>query len=918
MAGLEVLVEMRQGDVPAGTKGCVPRLPPLHVPRPRLEQRLAEPARSPVTLVCAPPGAGKTTLLAGALAPSTSTGPRPVAWLCLDERDNDARRLVALLQSALGPEVGGRAPAHPSVPVLDRLDHLLGQLAEGHGQAGVLVLDDVHSLSSPAAIEVLRHLVHNLPTQLDVVLASRADPPIGLEDLRLDGRLGEIRGADLAFELAEVGELLALHEVELAQDDVRALWRRTEGWAAGLRLAACALQSEPDPGRFVRSATRTAAVVSDYLLRELLVRKDDAVQWFLLRTSVAERLTPELAELLSEDERAAEHLVELERSGILVVDHEDDRWYRYHALFGALLRARLDRHDLDLARELHGRAAQWFLERDMVAEAQAHAQAAQDWDLLGQLLTWRWLDATLDGLVIDGNLLPAAVEPCTIAESPGLALVAVADACRRANRDEAALYRDALDDLVASPEHAPAGEPEPFVTERRVLDVVYGCAFGADDRSRAAAAALREADLGDPAAVDLRRFGTLRGAELALDAGDLEAACELLSDLTERSDFCWVTTEATALLALLHAAQGQPALVPPLVDTVLDGGRGCPTPLATGAARLASALCLAQRGEHRSACEVLAEATGSAAGSASGSSGPSGSAGPSGSVTATGTGGPSGARSGHGAGAGVRGGLGHGAGVAPVPPAVLTSRTLRTVARVVGVGLHGVAARPVALDAASAVGSVLAERALLALGVLEVVTPDGRPLLLGGPGEHALHEARLRLAADDIARADHAMVPWWEQGDQAAAHPRTLVEVVAVAAMAAGARDQQDVVRRWLAEALDLAEATGTMAPLLQHGARLGPLLQRNLSEMGERKAAALELLDRTRPTGAGELVEPLTEREMEVLVHLPTLMSNAEIASGLYLSVNTVKTHLKSVYRKLGVEGRRQAVVRGRELELI
>jgi len=108
------------------------------------------------------------------------------------------------------------------------------------------------------------------------------------------------------------------------------------------------------------------------------------------------------------------------------------------------------------------------------------------------------------------------------------------------------------------------------------------------------------------------------------------------------------------------------------------------------------------------------------------------------------------------------------------------------------------------------------------------------------------------------------------------------------------------------------------MAPLLQHGGRLGPLLQRNLSELGARKAPALELLDRTRPTGAGELVEPLTDREMEVLVHLPTLMSNAEIASGLYLSVNTVKTHLKAVYRKLGVEGRRQAVVRGRELELI
>lgn len=890
---------MRQGDVPAGTKGCVPRLPPLLVARPRLEQRLAEPARTQVTLVCAPPGAGKTTLLTSALSPAAGDGSRRVAWLCLDERDNDARRLVSLLHSALAPEpndADDRSPAgkakrrsrsHPSVPVLDVLDELLGRLAEGLEPEQVLVLDDVHALRSPAALEVVTHLVHQAPAQLDVVLASRADPLIGLEDLRLAGRLTEIRSADLAFEPAEVSELLALHEVELANDDVQTLWHRTEGWAAGLRLAACALQTDPDPGRFVRSAGRTAAVVSDYLLRELLVRKDDAVQWFLLRTSVTERLTAELAELLADDPRAAEHLVELERSGILVVDHEDDRWYRYHSLFGALLRARLDRHDLDLARELHGRAAQWFLERDMPTEAQHHAQAAHDWDLLGELLAWRWIDATLDGLAIDGNLLPAGVEPATVAASPGLALVAVADACRRANRDEAALYRDALDELIASPDHAPSGEPAPFATERRVLDIVYGCAFGSDERSRAAAQALRAADHADPAAVDLRRFATLRGAELALDAGDLEEAGTLLSDLADRSDFCWVTAEATALLALLHAAQGRPSLVPPLVDSVLDGERGSATVQAAAAARLASTLGLALRGEHRSACDILAAVepgAGSSLTAAASSLSPT----------------PA-------------------SGSARLQREAAGSRTLRTVARVVGVGLGAVAGRPVALDASTAVGNVLAERALLALGVVEVVTPDGRPMLLGGPGEHALQEARLRLTAGDVARADHAVGPWLDRppGDRAA-HPRTVVEATTIAALAAGARDEQDVVRRWVSEALDIAGATGTTAPLLQAGPRLGPLLQRNLSELGERMAAALEVLDRTRPTGAGELVEPLTDREMEVLVHLPTLMSNAEIASGLYLSVNTVKTHLKAVYRKLGVEGRRQAVVRGRELELI
>ncbi|HMG45412.1 MAG TPA: LuxR C-terminal-related transcriptional regulator [Acidimicrobiales bacterium] len=867
---------MRQGQVPVGTKGCVPRLPPLHVPRPRLERRLAEPGRAPVTLVCAPPGAGKSTLLASALAPSTEqdTGGRPAAWLCLDERDNDAGRLVTLLRAALSARLDHPSRRRPSVPVLDQLDELLGRLAAGDDPAQVLVLDDVHALRSAPAIELVDHLLHNAPPQLEIVLASRADPPVGLDDLRLDGRLAEIRNADLAFDAAETTELLARHEVTLGGDEVQALWARTEGWAAGLRLAACALQTETDPGRFVRSAARTAAVVSDYLLRELLVRKDDAVQWFLLRTSVADRLTPELAQLLSGDDRAADHLVELERSGILVLDHADDRWCRYHALFGALLRARLDRHDADLARELHGQAAQWFLEQDMPSDAQSHAQSARDWDLLGQLLTWRWIDATLDGLPVEGDLLPEGLEPATIAASPGLALVAAADACRRSNRDEAVLYRDALDELVASPSHAPAGEPEPFAVERRVLDVVFGCAFGGGgagggvgaggERALAAAGALRSAELSDPAAVDLRRFASLRGAELAIDAGDIDGARELLADLAQRAERCWVTAEASGLLALLHAAGGRPALVGPLVDKVLDGDCGVTTPQAACAARLASVLMLAQRGEQRSAADTL---VGTLADAADG------------------------------------GGL--------------ASRTLRTVARVVGIGVNAVPGRPVALDAASVGRSVLAEQALVALGVVEVVTPDGRPLLLGGPAEHAVQEGRLRLAAGDVDQADHGIALWLDGGDRVA-HPRTLVEAVAVAAIAAGARDQQDLARRWMAEALDLAEATAVMAPLLLHGSRLGPLLQRNLSELGERMGAALELLDRTRPSGAGELVEPLTDREMEVLVHLPTLMSNAEIASGLYLSVNTVKTHLKAVYRKLGVDGRRQAVVRGRELELI
>ena len=165
--------------------------------------------------------------------------------------------------------------------------------------------------------------------------------------------------------------------------------------------------------------------------------------------------------------------------------------------------------------------------------------------------------------------------------------------------------------------------------------------------------------------------------------------------------------------------------------------------------------------------------------------------------------------------------------------------------------------------------------------------------------------------------ADGAVARWLET-DTRTAHPRTLVEALAVATIASAARGDHVEARRHLGDTLDLATSNGIIAPLLQHGGLVAMLLERNMSEMGTHMRAALDLLERIRPTGAGNLLEPLTDREMEVLVHLPTLMSNAEIATGLHLSVNTVKTHLKAVYRKLGVEGRRQAVVRGRELELI
>jgi LuxR family maltose regulon positive regulatory protein len=888
---------MVNGIVPVGTKRCVPRLSPLLVPRPRLEALLDHGARRQVTLVCGPPGSGKTTLVASTLDPLAAA--RSVAWLGLDARDNDTDRLTSLLCAALrdaahayrdgggtrvapgrrapagrngssagagtpagagaGTHTGGRAPT-------DRLDEVFGRLAR-HGDRRILVVDDVHELRSSEALEVIAHLVGHAPRLLDVVLVGRADPAVSLERLQLDGRLGEIRNPELAFTTAETAALLDAHGVRLAHDDVKVLRQRTEGWAAGLRIAATALQSERDPGRYVRNAGHGQAAVCDYLLRELLVHEDDDGRRFLLHTSVADHLTADLAELLTGDPRSGERLDELERSGVLVAEPDGGR--RYHSLFGTLLRARLARHEPDLARDLHQQAAVWYLDHEMSHDARSQALAAGDWHLLGRLMAWRWIDATLDGQDVADATAVAELPSGVATRSPGLALVAAAGACHRSNREDADLYREALDALLppASPGGWGVGDLDETAvdrltswhSERLVLDADYGCAFGSDTRAVTASAALGKVPATDPAAAGLRRLGALRRAELALDAGDLEQAAGQLADLADQDGAGWFTIEAAGFLALLEAASGRLGAADARIAAVAADGRKCATPQATTAAHLADLLRLVQRGERRSALLGAAE---------------------------------------------------------PSPAGHHASRALHLVDRVARAGLASTPTMSVGVDEA-VVHHRLGERALIALGVIEVVTPDGAVHALGGPGERAVAEGRCRLTAGDTAGCDEAIALWLAAGTRTG-HPRTLVEALALRAVAASYRGEHIETRHHLSEALDLSGGNGIVGPLLHHGAAVARLLERNLSEMDTHMRSALGLLERIRPTGAGNLLEPLTDREMEVLVHLPTLMSNAEIADGLHLSVNTVKTHLKAVYRKLGVEGRRQAVARGRELQLL
>ncbi|HET8619536.1 MAG TPA: LuxR C-terminal-related transcriptional regulator [Acidimicrobiales bacterium] len=835
------------------SRHAVPTLPHPLVPRRRLEDLLDDRRRRHITLVSGLPGAGKTTLVASWLR----TADRRAAWVALDARDNEPGRLARSVVSALAgasavEETRGRRRRVPTTA----LDEAFASLAAG---SWVLVLDDVHELRSPEALKVLRHMLDRSPATLPVVLCARADPPVALGRLRLAGRLGEIRNADLEFTVDEAEKLFAACGIELRHDEVHALWRRTQGWIAGLRLAAGALGGgDDDRHEVVRSTTATEAAVAEYLLEEVLDRQDPATQEFLLRTSVVERLTPSLAAELSADPEAAARLDQLARSGVFITDVSDGGWYRYHALFADLLRAGLRRRSPDLLLELHRRAAAWMLSHGARTEAESHARLAGDWDMVGRLVSDRWLVATLD----DAQPAPdplTGTPPAAIRDVPDLALVAAAMACARGARDDADLHRSRADELLGPRREASA---EARGARRRIVDACYGWAFGANPRAREATRVMASAGETCPDAAGhasaIRRLARLRRAELHLDDGHLDAAVATLTSLADVGDDEWTTLEASAVLALIHAASGNLEGADRRAAPVLASDVAEVHPTALRAVHLARALCCAQRGERRSAHAHLDAAD---------------AAGP------------------------------------------VAARPLAAVQRALHATVRGATPGSAWLDSATA-GHPLVAQVLVAGGALEIVDPQRRLVAVGGPAERAVVRARQDLdrGAPEAARRglEHTLTV-----SLASVHTRTVIEARTLAAVAAAAGGRDADARTQLRLALDLVAATGIRAPLSERARSLVGLLEQEMADPARRRLV-LELLDQLRRSPSASPVETLTDRETAVLQYLPTLMSNAEIADGLHLSINTVKSHLKAVYRKLGVDGRRDAVLRGRELELI
>jgi LuxR family maltose regulon positive regulatory protein len=345
-----------------------------------------------VVQISAPAGSGKTVLLRSWIAESGLE--QEAAWVTIDGQECDPRPFWIAVARALQGTVTGSALVRPltAAPDLDGwaiTERLLTDLAPLKGRIW-LVLDDVHELGADVRRQ-LGLLIMRAPSELRFVLATRHDVRLGLHRLRMEGQLTEIREPDLRFSLAEADELFAAAGLELPGPALESLVERTEGWAAGLRLAALSLAGHSDPLRFAEEFSGTEQTVAEYLLAEVLDRQSERVRRLLLRTSILERVNGELADLLTGDDGGERVLQDLEAAGAFVVSLGPRRsWFRYHQMFAGLLRLELRHTEPGEVTGLHLAASGWFAGHGFPVEAIRHAQATEDWGLAARLLAGHW------------------------------------------------------------------------------------------------------------------------------------------------------------------------------------------------------------------------------------------------------------------------------------------------------------------------------------------------------------------------------------------------------------------------------------------------------------------------------------------------------------------------------------------------
>ena len=869
---------------------------PRLIDRGDLVAALDRAAASKVTIISAPAGSGKTSLLrAWASRPGQ---PRRLAVLQVQRDQRDAQQFWLALLDAIRHATGANSGAEPPAGTPDfnapaMAGRVLSELADAHFDI-TLVIDDLHELNSPEGPAQLTRLLTNLPPQVRAILTTRHDVPLRLHQLRLAGELAEIRAADLRFTERETRELLDASGVMLSDAGAALLHQRTEGWAAGLRLAALSLAGHPDPERFVTEFSGSDRTVAEYLIAEMLERQPADVQDLLLRTSLLERVNGELADLLTGRPGSEQILLSLEDANAFVESLNPERtWFRYHHLFADLLRLELRRTLPEEVPALHRRAAGWFTLQGQVVNAIRHTQAAGDWADAARLLADHSFSLTLDGQAQTMQALLRAFPPG--ADHPELALVRAMGDLAQGRLDEAGAHLAVAETYA---ETIPSGRQRRLQVAIASLQLSLarrrGHLAGVIEQARFLASPVtgqsdEDIALGsDLRASALMNLGTAEAWTLGLqDAPDAERHLREGADLARKIGRPYLEVGCLAQLGfaslVLHSYATTQRRCREAIALAERYGWGAEPVIAPALIMLAGTMIWTgefDEGERwlQRTRQALQTDTG--------------------------------------------------------PDITLL---LHQTAGILHAGRSRHHEALEEFGAAEYLGSQLADSQALATRTTRWLLATQARLGMTG-------EARALLAALDDERASSGeirnalAVICLAEGNPAAALAAvadvldgtapvlgyvTVMEAHLLAGLAHRELGDHRAASQAAERALALAESDRLILPFAMTGsAGLLEALPRHQTAHAALLADILDVLHGSSPAAKEQSslppAEELSPGELRVLRYLPTNLSRPEIASELSVSPNTVNTHIRSIYAKLQVRDRSSAVRRARELRLL
>lgn len=874
------------------TKLYIPPPRPKVIQRPRLIERLNEGMHGKLTLVSASAGFGKTTLVSEWVAGCR----RPAAWLSLDEGDDDPSRFLSYLIAAIrtirvniGEGLFG-ALQSPQPPIESILTNLINEITAAPDPF-ILVLDDYHMINAKPVDNILIFLLEHLPPQMHLVIATRMDPDLPLARLRVRGQLTELRAADMRFNPTEAaGFLTQVMSLKLSSEEIILLETRTEGWIAGLQLAAISLQGHKDAASFIKSFTGSHRFVLDYLVEEVLQQQSESIQTFLLYTSILDRMCGSLCDAVlsfNHDAFGQETLKYLEHANLFIVPLDSERrWYRYHHLFADLLRQRIHQTPIlhGKVADLHRLASVWYEENGLELEAFHHAAAANDVDRAARLMEGGGMPLHFRGAVTPVlkwlKVLPAAVLDArpSLWVMYGSALLMVGQMNgveRKLLAAEAALQAAEQDDNTRDLIGHIASVRAALAVSQHQIEIIIAQSHRALKYLHPGNLPVRTATIWT-----LGYAYQLQGNRAAAS----EAYTEAIS-ISEAIGHMIITISATIGLGNLQEADNQLDLAVQTYLRVLQLAGDPPLPIACEAHLGLARIFLEWNDMDRAAQHAERS----------------------------------------------------------IRLAQQIENTDRSIACEAFLARLKLAQRDAAgAEAILAKASQLVIRYNFAHQMHEVAAAQVHTLLRLGnltAAAHLVHkhdlpmsQARVHLAQGEAARALAALGRLLCQAEERGWEDERL-KVMVLQAIALHMLDDKDKALQKLSDALSLAEKGGFIRIFIDEGTPMAGLLSEAIArgikpdyasklqaviKAEEQKDVDYPHLYLPLALDSQSLIEPLSQRELEVLRLIAQGLSNLEISERLFLALSTVKGHNRNIFDKLLVQRRTEAVARARELNLL